>query len=71
MEEGRKAVSLMPLFSPLPSTISYCSKRRLVGGAGAGSPQILQKRALARFICPHGHGRRVPETTVCTDVDDG
>ena len=38
----------------------YCSKRRIVGG-GAGSPQMLQNRAFARFICPHGQGRSAPE----------
>jgi hypothetical protein len=39
----------------------YCSKRRIVGGGGAGSPQMLQNRALARFICPQGQGRNAPE----------
>ncbi len=29
----------------------------VVGGSGAGSPQMLQKRALGRFICPHGQIR--------------
>jgi hypothetical protein len=39
----------------------YCSKRRIVGGGGAGSPQMLQNRAFARFICPQGQGRSVLE----------
>src|SRR5579884_3206312 len=36
----------------------YCSTR-LIGGCGAGSPQMLQKRALGRFICPQGQTRNV------------
>ena len=33
----------------------------MVDSDGAGSPQMLQKRAVERFICPHGHGRSVPD----------
>src|SRR5258708_11843596 len=42
----------------------YCSTRRCVGGGGAGSPQMLQERAVERFICPHCHGPSVPERTL-------
>ncbi|HEY7418615.1 MAG TPA: hypothetical protein VH593_25785, partial [Ktedonobacteraceae bacterium] len=48
----------------------YCSDRWRVtdvGGSGAGSPQTLQKRALERFICPHGQGRRLAVVVDCGD----
>jgi hypothetical protein len=39
--------------------VFYCSTRRAGGGGGAASPQMLQKRALGRFICPQGQTRKV------------
>ena len=55
--------------------VPYCSGRwRMtdVGGSGAGSPQMLQKRAFERFICPHGQGRRLAVFVVdCAGCCDG
>src|SRR5579863_473210 len=44
----------------------------MVGGGGAGSPQMVQKRALARLMCPQGQGRSVPDVPiVATEAPEG
>lgn len=40
----------------------------LLSGSGAGSPQVLQKRALRRFICPQG---QIFKDSVSCDPPDG
>ena len=40
-------------------TIDYGPTCRVVGGVGAGSPQMLQNLALGRFMCPHGQAFKV------------